>query len=85
MSTSRFLIKSITISFFIFVIITSCNRNEKNQIDSSQPNLLLIITDDQGYSDFGIYGVNNEVNTPHLDQLAKSGIRFSNAYVTMSI
>ena len=45
-----------------------------------KPNVLLIITDDQGYSDFGFMG-NPILRTPKIDQLAKSGAVFRN-YVT---
>lgn len=46
-----------------------------------QPNIILIITDDQGYGDLGING-NPHVNTPVLDKLAKESIRFNNFYVS---
>lgn len=40
------------------------------------PNILVIVTDDMGYSDIGPYG--SEIPTPHLDQLARRGTIFSN-------
>jgi arylsulfatase len=42
------------------------------------PNLLVILTDDLGYSDLGCYG--GEIPTPNLDALAGGGVRFSSAY-----
>ena len=36
------------------------------------------MADDMGYSDLGCFG--GEINTPHLDSLAKGGVRFSNFY-----
>ncbi|MDF1816858.1 MAG: sulfatase [Verrucomicrobiales bacterium] len=45
----------------------------------SRPNLVLILADDLGWSDLGCYG-NPWFETPHLDQLAQEGIRFTNAY-----
>ncbi|MQY78451.1 MAG: sulfatase-like hydrolase/transferase [Bacteroidetes bacterium] len=51
----------------------------------SKPNILLIVSDDQGYADFSAYGGLKEAQTPNLDRLAESGVRFTNAYVTMSI
>lgn len=44
------------------------------------PNVILIITDDQGYGDFGFTG-NPHVKTPVLDNLASQSIRFNNFYV----
>ena len=45
-----------------------------------RPNILLIVADDLGYSDLGCYG--GEINTPNLDRLASSGVRFTQLYTT---
>ncbi len=45
-----------------------------------RPNVLLIMADDLGYSDLGCYG--GEIQTPHLDSLAKNGLRFTQFYNT---
>jgi arylsulfatase A-like enzyme len=45
-----------------------------------RPNILLIVSDDQGYGDLGCYG-NAKIKTPHLDQLAVDGVRLTNFYV----
>jgi arylsulfatase A-like enzyme len=47
--------------------------------ESSKPNVLLIITDDQGYGDFSIHG-NTHLQTPHIDKLAETGVRFDRFY-----
>ncbi len=49
-------------------------------IASEKPNILFILTDDQGWTSLGCYG-NDLVPTPHLDQLASEGVRFTDAYV----
>lgn len=49
--------------------------------ESSKPNVLLILTDDQGYGDVSIHG-NDSIYTPHLDQIAQEGIRMDNFYVS---
>lgn len=46
-----------------------------------RPNILVIMADDLGYADLGVQG-GCEIPTPHLDQLAASGIRCTNAYVS---
>ena len=51
---------------------------------SSKPNILLIIADDCSYYDIGCFGaVNNK--TPHIDALAEQGIKFNNAYNSVSM
>lgn len=48
--------------------------------DAPKPNVLLIITDDQGYGDFSIHG-NPHLQTPHIDRLGNTGVRFDRFYV----
>ena len=45
-----------------------------------RPNVLVILADDLGYSDLGCYG--GEIETPHLDSLARGGLRFTQFYNT---
>lgn len=45
-----------------------------------RPNILLIMSDDMGFSDLGCYG--GEIETPNLDRLAKDGLRFTEFYGT---
>ncbi len=47
---------------------------------ADQPNVLLIMADDLGFSDLGCYG--GEIATPNLDKLAKNGLRFTQFYNT---
>ncbi len=52
------------------------------QVDvlAAQPNIVLIMADDLGFSDLGCYG--SEIETPNLDRLANSGLRFNQFYNT---
>ena len=52
--------------------------------DHSKPNIVFLFSDDQTARAVGCYG-NKEVITPHLDQLAQEGVRFTNHYNTTSI
>ena len=47
---------------------------------NSRPNIIIIMSDDMGYSDIGCYG--GEIETPVLDQLAAGGLRFTQFYNT---
>jgi arylsulfatase A-like enzyme len=48
---------------------------------NKQPNIVLLFSDDAGYSDFGFQG-STEMKTPNLDRLASEGIQFTQAYVS---
>lgn len=48
---------------------------------AATPNIVVIMADDLGYADVGFQGC-EDISTPHLDQLAADGARFSNGYVT---
>ena len=48
-----------------------------------QPNVIFIIADDLGYGDMSCYGA-HRVQTPHVDALASSGIRFTDAHAVAS-
>lgn len=45
-------------------------------VAGAQPNIVLIVIDDAGFTDLGAYG--SEINTPAIDSLAESGVMFSN-------
>lgn len=63
--------------------LASCNGPEIPE-KKSLPNIILIVSDDQGYNDLGAYG-GNDIVTPNIDRLAGEGIRFTNFYVTCSV
>ena len=47
-----------------------------------KPNILLIYTDDHGWADLGAQGVDKDIRTPSMDQLARDGVRFARGYVS---
>ena len=49
--------------------------------DPGPPNIVLILADDLGYADIGIYG-SEIISTPHIDALAASGVLFTDGYVS---
>lgn len=52
--------------------------------DDKKPNVILIVADDQGWTDFGFMG-HEVVKTPHLDKLAAQSATFANGYVPTSL
>jgi arylsulfatase A-like enzyme len=58
------------------MLFTGCNQSPDEK--SPQPNIILIMADDMGYSDISCYG--GEIPSPNLDMLAENGIRFTQFY-----
>jgi arylsulfatase A-like enzyme len=48
---------------------------------AARPNILIIVADDLGHGELGCYG-GKDVPTPHIDSLARNGVRFTSGYVT---
>lgn len=68
------------------ISFSSCNGNKKyTQIntDKNKPNIIILMTDDQGYGDVHCYG-NTQLHTPNLDKMADEGVRFTNFYAGAS-
>jgi len=74
-----------TNKIFLFVLIqalalTACvSKNDTATPKPATPNVIYILADDLGYGDLGSYG-QDKFATPHLDQLARDGIRFTRHY-----
>jgi len=65
----------------VLAIFSGC---KKEQNIKEKPNFIVIITDDQGYSDVGCFGAEG-FQTPNLDQMASEGIRFTDFYAASSV
>jgi len=70
--------KLLIIGALLSCVFSSC----KEQVDD-RPNIIFILGDDISQEDIGCYG-NTHIRTPHIDALAKEGLRFTNMYVTSS-
>ena len=57
---------------------------EEERVAVLKPNIVLILADDLGYGDLGIYG-SKQIKTPNIDKLAKTGARFTQGYVSSSV
>ncbi len=69
---------------FIIALFGSCAAALNAAAASAkQPNIVVILADDLGYGDIGIYG-GKDVPTPQIDRLAREGVRFTDGYVTCS-
>jgi len=74
--------------FFVVMLIlaTGCGQKPVDQPENTLeklPNIVIINMDDLGYGDVGAYGA-TEIKTPHMDRLAKEGLRFTDGYASSS-
>jgi len=67
------------ICFQFVPLFPGCNHPEPSQ--KTKPNIILILTDDQGWGDLSYHG-NRNIATPNIDNLAEQGIAFENFYVS---
>lgn len=58
------------------------SQSSEKPAGGKRPNIVVILGDDMGYSDIGMFG--SEIQTPNLDMLASSGVRFTNYYTHAS-
>lgn len=78
-------------SWLVPSVLFSCSHeeigdsNKHEDKDKKKPNIIVIFTDDQGYADLGIQGHVDDISTPHIDKLAKEGVRFTNGYVSAPV
>ncbi len=77
--------KSIFVAILLFtnlsVLLVSCSNSQKERA----PNIIIILADDLGYGDPQIYNPDSKIPTPNIDQLAKSGMRFTDAHSPSSV
>ena len=69
--------KTILISLLLSLFI-SCNSNIDSQ---AHPNIIIILTDDQGWGDLSLNG-NKDLHTPNIDKIAHNGVRFDRFFVS---
>ena len=62
-----------------FLVLTLSLGTQAALAAETRPNILLIVIDDMGYSDWGTFG--SEIRTPNIDSLAAAGVKFTNFYV----
>ncbi len=78
------------ILLFFSIVLLACKKEVNSKKDlisvtqSQKPNIIVILTDDLGYQDVGFNG-SLDIKTPYLDDLAKNGVKFTNAYVSYPV
>jgi arylsulfatase A-like enzyme len=78
MSTKIF--ESVLLIITTLLAISCTNEKAIKIVEVEKPNIIYILTDDLGYGDIGAFNPNGKIKTPHIDQLAKEGMRFTDAH-----
>lgn len=77
--STGYLLVALAVTIFAF----ACNEGEE-PAGEQPPNLILIMADDLGHAGIGCFG-NTEIRTPHLDQMAAEGLRFTHFYANSTV
>ena len=70
--------------FSVCLIAIPSTKNKASLPEEKPPNILLILTDDQGYHDVSYYGT-KDIQTPNIDEIATNGMRFDNFYANCPV
>ena len=65
-------------TFCVCVLSASANFAELNAAE--KPNIVIILADDLGYGDCGVFNPESKIKTPAIDKLAQEGMRFTDAH-----
>src|SRR5919198_959380 len=68
-------------TLLLAVVGFACAPASAEASQTRKPNILILLADDLGYADVGFHGC-KDVPTPHIDSLAKNGVRFTSGYVS---
>ena len=72
------------IGLVLLLLLSGCSRESATSLidrpSNASPNILLIVVDDVGYSDIGVYG--SEIATPNIDALASQGVMLTQFHVS---
>ena len=69
---------------YLFIACKDASKQEAKAQKPTQPNVVLIFTDDQGYQDVGVFGA-EDIATPNLDQMAKDGVKLTSFYSAQAV
>jgi arylsulfatase A len=69
------------VALFIAGLSVTCYAQKKE----NKPNIFIIYSDDHGYGDFSLQNPESKIPTPHLDQLSKEGMRFTDAHSSSGV
>lgn len=71
--------RKISLILLPFLLLACQTQSPENEPQDDKPNIIYILADDMGYGDLGAYG-QKKIETPNIDALAASGMRFTQHY-----
>ncbi len=72
---------AVRLGLMISLLVASERSETRAAEPRRQPNIVVFLADDEGYGELGCQG-NTEIPTPHIDSIAKNGVRFTQGYVS---
>jgi len=78
------IVKLFVLILILMALAFTKKNNIQTEIKEDNPNVIIILTDDQGYADVGFNGC-KDIPTPNIDRIAKNGVVFSNGYVSYAV
>lgn len=76
--------RTLAILAFMIAALLSYLTSHANEDDGAKPNIVIIFADDLGFGDVSCYGA-TKIRTPHIDALARAGMRFTDAHSAASL
>ena len=76
--------KPLALALLLAAVLTGCAGDGPEGLPQAPPNIIFIMADDLGYGDLGSYG-QEQIQTPHLDQFASEGVRFTDFYAGATV
>lgn len=72
------------IRFSIIALLATSIASLNAAADVAKPNVIVFLSDDVGWAEFGFQGC-KDIPTPHIDSIARSGVKFTNGYVAATV
>ncbi|MBU2950875.1 arylsulfatase [Tamlana agarivorans] len=72
-------------ALFMVILFTACKSESPKESTPKKPNIVYILADDLGYGDVQSYNPEGKIPTPHLDNMAKNGLLFTDAHTSSSV
>lgn len=70
--------------FLLGITVVAQGQKSKKSVSENRPNIILILADDLGYGDLSCFG-SKRIATPHLDQMASEGMKFTQFYASSAV